>query len=168
MDRNGSNGFLLKPLRRGVVAGILGFVTLFLILPAVGLVWMAFCPDQSAWGRWSLLGLAAVLLAFPGRIAWVSVRRRFRSGRWSASEDERLELRRKWGGKPISPWIRYADRSLGIIQLLMAIVWVWKEVSPHSLNWRSVGIALGCSWVTLWTIRNLSQWGKRGSGESAG
>jgi hypothetical protein len=74
-------------------------MALFLVAPAAWLVLQTFSADATLARRLLLLSMAAFLLALPGRVAWVVLRRRRRTGHWSLrlSHEERLQLAAKWG-----------------------------------------------------------------------
>jgi hypothetical protein len=137
---------------RGVVGFAVG-VFLALAIPAGLMVWYAFRPGQVVATRFIYLALASLGFAIPFRIAAIAFRRRWTTGSWFPSVEERMELRGNTDGRPlpssISPLIVFMYLIVAADGLVVAIrgkfdpwnygfVIVWLLFSGHSM-WQMLG-----------------------------
>jgi hypothetical protein len=104
-----------KPLSRRAIAIALAFVALFLVAPGIMCIRMAFCLDQTLGLRLAFLIMAAVALFLPGWIAWVSVRRKLKTGSWGASPEERLRWKEKYASHGPPKWFKPMTTILSVV-----------------------------------------------------
>jgi hypothetical protein len=90
-------------------------VTVFialLLVPAAFLLWLAFCPGETLRLRLSFSAMAAMCFVLPVRFAWVSIRRKWKTGQWSPTEQELQELRAKEANQGTAAWLRFVPSCL--------------------------------------------------------
>jgi hypothetical protein len=99
--------------------------------------------------------LAATLLFLPVRTVWVSVRRKWKTGRWSPSTEERLEIRAKWATGP-DPFQHPAmNIAITIAMVVLAGVSIWSELHDFSREGRfqlMPIITIGFSSFAIWSL----------------
>ena len=99
-----------------------------LLLPgaaAVLLVWFAVRPQQVMAARFIYLTLASLCLVVPFRLASIGIRRKWTTGSWAPSLDERLNLRGRQAGRAfptsISPLMAIMYLSVAAVALAVAL-----------------------------------------------
>jgi hypothetical protein len=130
---------LPKPLRRGMVVGILAFVAIFMVAPAVLLIWLAFCAEQAVPLRIGSLVLAALLLALPVRGVWMASARKLRTGRWGTSPEDRLRWREKYASRGTPRWFKPAMTGLSVVYAGAGLALLTFAKHPDNLT-RSMGV----------------------------
>jgi hypothetical protein len=149
---------LLRPPHRGVMIGVWVGLGVLFVAPAGLFLWIALCPEQSVSGRVMGLVMAAAMLFVPGRMLWVAVRRRVRTGSWRISDEERLANRRKFAARPGSKlaWVSKHSKWLATFWVVLAGFWIWQSLRApagdhfaHAMAVVWVGIAGMNVWVEL-------------------
>src|ERR1019366_2881202 len=88
-----------------IVIGFAVGVFLLLAIPTGLLIWYAFLPRQILATRFIYLTLAALCFVIPFRIAAIAVQRRWTTGSWLPSIEERMELRDNVDGRSLPTWL---------------------------------------------------------------
>lgn len=104
---------------------VIGFaVGVFVVMavPAGLLVWYAFLPGQALATRFIYLTLASVGFVIPFRIAGIAVRRRWTTGSWIPSVEERMELRGKYDARSLPTWLSPLMASMYLIVAAVGLV----------------------------------------------
>ena len=130
---------------------LVGFaVGVFLLLAILTglLIWVAFLPGQMLATRFIYLTLASMCFVIPFRIMTISVRRRWTTGRWVPSIEERLESQTNAAERSLpsrsSPLIAFMYLIVSAVGMVVAMrgkfdawnygfVIVWLVFSAHSM-----------------------------------
>jgi hypothetical protein len=123
---------LQRPPKPRVVAAILAGMFLLLFLPGVFTLYLGVTPGGNLRERLLLLALAATFLFLPARMAWVSIGRKLRTGKWTPSPEERLKNRAKWSSTGPSPWFLRAVPALNIV---CALAWIGIAIHSRTEIW---------------------------------
>lgn len=99
--------FQRGPSRRAMMGLFVGCFV-FLVVPGVFSLWYSIFEAQTIRERVLLLALAAVALAIPFLLVGGSCRRKWKTGRWMATPEERMELRARSAGKTFPKWLNPA------------------------------------------------------------
>ncbi len=128
-----------------------------LTLTMVGLVYcsvrlciFAAAPDGTLRYRLATLAIAALLLVMPGRIAWVLLRRKWKTGTFRLSPEQLAAVRARCA-QPWSLRLRILTAAAGVIVAGMQTFMAFRH-SPHSMNFAIVATAW---WIIagLWIHR---------------
>jgi hypothetical protein len=135
----------------GIVA-----VTLFTLM-MVGLVYLsirlcifAAAPDETVRSRLLMLALAALLLVTPGRIAWVLLHRKWKTGTFRLSPEELAVVRDRCA----KPRPLYLSILIAVLYAGVAGTWTYTAVThAHHQTYHSFTAALW--WITagIWIYR---------------
>jgi MFS family permease len=144
---------MLQPPRKGMVIGIVVCMVVFLVAPAVWFIWAATCSDESLGFRGGLLLFAAALLVLPGRSAWFALRRKWKTGRWSISPEERLEMRGKWAAWDTPSRQKKVKIAATILWVMNAGLWITGAVrGANPIRWFS---AVAMTFAAVMNLVNL-------------
>jgi hypothetical protein len=136
---------------RPAVVAILTLFLGILVVPGCLALYLAACPGERWSERLLFLGLATVALFLPVRFAWLSVGRKWKTGRWSPGEEEIRRNRLKWANAQPPSWLRFVPKFLrndaaGAFALdidrLTALLWT----------------PVACLWIYLVWHRHLRDW----------
>jgi hypothetical protein len=125
-----------------VVAAMLVALFVFLIIPGVISIWYAFSPGLTVASRLLFLALAACSLFLPVWAAWVSCHRKWKTGSWRPSPEERRQLRAKSATKKFPTWV---DPVIAASNVFLAAVYVFLAVHDDSVLW----YALSALWIVI-------------------
>jgi hypothetical protein len=134
---------LRKKPKTGLVVALVVIVVLFLLLPGVFSLCFAIFADLNLAGRLLFLALAAVCLFMPAWAAWMACYRRWTTGSWGPSPEERMRWRANAAQARISPLIKFG---LPALNVGVAAVYVFVVVRrPRDLFWD----ALAALWIVV-------------------
>jgi hypothetical protein len=152
------------PPRPNSIMLILSGIVLFLVLPGTWCIRMAFCPSLTLPWRGISLLFAALFLFLPVRAAWTHVGRKWRTGRWTLSPEERSQRWAKYAARHNPAWFKptmaFLDAATAIVWLSLVALWIAKEIysSLHSGNRSLSPLWLGVAVVNLWLLYRNRDW----------
>jgi hypothetical protein len=109
------------PISRQRVVLILVVVVLVFVVPAIWFIRLAFCPGLTPPMRSMSLLVAALLLFLPVRAARVSIARKWRTGRWTISPEERSQRRANYATRRNPAWFK---STMTILDATTALIWI--------------------------------------------
>jgi hypothetical protein len=122
---------MLPQLTRQKVMLILSGAVIFMVLPAAWFIWTAFSPGQAMPVRWINLLFAALLLFLPVSAAWILLRRKWRTGHWMPSPEERMQQLAKYAAKHPQFHASWLKPVLTPIWLAIIALWITREIYPR-------------------------------------
>jgi hypothetical protein len=108
----------LKPLSLPIIIFLAVAGTLLLVIPGIYVLTSAFAADTPISERLLLFSIAAVLLALPARVAFLTARRKRTTGQFLPADAERLKNRSKWA----------ADRESPLRKKLSKVFWIGTSI----------------------------------------
>jgi hypothetical protein len=151
------------PRRRFGRLAIFLMVAFCLMFLAIGVFSLcgAFSPDMAIGSRLLFLVAAALTLWLPARIVWLTIHRKWTTGQWGPTEEERQRNRLKWINPKTPSWVRFVppflrsnagpfwldyDRFFLLIWTPLAILWIYSVFHHHLRGWDLVTPSI---WVIL-------------------
>jgi hypothetical protein len=122
---------LRKPLGRKGYVALIGFFSFFLATGSFAL-WFAFRPGLDLPVRLAMTLVGMGTLGLPASIACIVLHRRWKTGHWLASNEERMRLIARSSvkkGRPawlryVPSWLRIGSRNPSGVSLVVAVVWI--------------------------------------------
>jgi hypothetical protein len=152
------------PPRPNNIMLILSGIVFFLFLSGTWFIRMAFCPGQTLPWRGLNLLFAALLLFLPGRTAWVSIARKWRTGRWTISPEERAQRWAKYAARHnparFKTTMAFLDAAAAIVWSALLAQWIAKEIysSLHGGSRSLSPLWLGIIVLNLWFLYRRRDW----------
>jgi MFS family permease len=134
--------FQKGPSRRAMVILFVGNF-LFLIVPGVFSLWYSIFEAQTILERALFLALAVVALAIPILLVGGLCRRKWKTGRWMPTPEERMELRAKSAGKTLPKWLNPVMAATYILVIAVGVISAVRK--PFDV-WNYIFLPV---WITL-------------------
>ena len=110
---------------------ILG-LALFFVFMGIWFIWIAITPGQTTFMRWIGLLFAALLLWLPVSAAAICSVRKWRTGRWTISPEERSQQWSKLAAPRYPAWFK---PTMTLIWLSLPALWIAKEIYHPQHGW---------------------------------
>jgi MFS family permease len=140
-----------KLRHRRLLAAIFGGLGLLLTALGIFVIVLGFCADAPLAVRIFLFIAGPALLFLPGVFAFVSLRRKLTTGRWTMTPEEVMDRRRQIAAKPPSRAFRIAtsawfDLALNLAILVLAGAMVW---SAFRSGFHPFDVVMAVFWIAF-------------------
>jgi hypothetical protein len=125
---------LLPQLSQPRILLILSGAVIFLVVPAIWFIWTAFASGHALPVRGINLLFAALLLFVPVSAASILLRRKWRTGCWMPSAEERAQRWKEYRSRRPS-WPSWYKPTMTLIWLSLPCLWVVKQIYRPTHGW---------------------------------